>query len=71
MSTILNSIDDQNPSFSTKTSNHFMANEHQQQIDTTLTKKFLSGHRGNYPTFLQEEITVFSIPMNVLIENKL
>ena len=55
MSTILNSIDDQNPSFSTKTSNHFMANEH---ADSTLTKKFLSGHRGNHSIFLQEEITV-------------
>lgn len=50
MSTILPSIDDSNSSFSTKTSNHFMANEHQQQVDSTLTKKYLAGHRGNYRT---------------------
>jgi len=50
MSTILNSTEDhtnlnQN-TFSTRTSNHLMVNENQ-HIDSNLTKKFLTGHRGN------------------------
>ncbi len=64
MSTILNSSDDnthlnQN-TFSTITSNHLIVNEHQ-QIDSNLTKKFLTGHRGKeideYNLFMSRKLT--------------
>ena len=49
MSTILNSTEDHahlnSNTFSNITSNHLLANEHQ-SMDSNLTKKFLTGHRG-------------------------
>ncbi len=53
MSTILNSTEDTNNlnqnTFSNITSNNLIVNEHQ-QIDSNLTRKFLTGHRGKIKT---------------------
>jgi hypothetical protein len=45
MSTIINSSEDNTNTFSNMTTNNLIVNEHQ-QIDSNLTKKFLTGHRG-------------------------
>jgi hypothetical protein len=46
MSTIINSSDEKNNLNQNTFSKNFIANEHQ-QIDSGLTKNFLTGHRGN------------------------